>query len=170
MKALLSFLLFIIAFVGNCQYIASSMIMMCPNTTFTKGTQVYQIGISLSDTTIKKLYFQVLSSSGPGQDNEGLAFCFGHPKLLEKGIPDSTGILYIYNPEPILKRGSGTVWNLLVVAYDARLNAKGLHDIVYRGWEELYFPKMPDYKPNPPNHDYDLGTEAPKQKVISNKK
>ena len=161
MKHTLLTAILLITLAGNCQ-----MIMMAPNTDFVKGEMVYQIGISLSDTTIKKLYWQVLSSTGKGQNNEGLAFCFGHPKLLEKGIPDSTGVLYIYNPEPILRRGSGTVWNLLVVAYDARINSSGTHNIVYRGWEELFFPKMPEYVSSPPDYDYGTGTTPVKQNII----
>jgi len=163
MKRLLVILFFFIGLAASCQ-VASSVIINCYNTKFVKGAQVYQIGISLSDTTIKKVYWQVLSSSGKGQDNDRLAFCFGHPKLLEKSIKDSTGILYIYNPEPILERGPGAIWNLLVVAYDSRINKSGTHDVLYRGYEELYFPNVPEYKPMPPVYDY--GTEAPKQNVI----
>ena len=105
-----------------------------------KGKQVYQI--AMWDSTVTTVYWTVLSGTGQGEGNDGLAFCFGQPKYFEAGIPDTTGVLRVYNPEPIIKRGVYKSWKILVCAVNAETN-----EIIYRNWEELMFSKLPKYKP-----------------------
>jgi hypothetical protein len=103
-----------------------------------RGKQVYQIVMKVSDTTIKTVYWQVVSGTGMGSGNDGLAFCFGQPALFDKRIPDTTGVLRVYNPEPIIKRGVYKSWKIKVIAYNPLTNY-----ILYEGIEELMFSKLP---------------------------
>lgn len=120
----------------------SQIIMVSDAKDIHKGKQVYQIVISLSDTTIKQVVWTVASGSAKGDGNEGVAFCFGQPKDFERDKPDYTGVLRVYNPEPIIKRGIYKSWKILVIAYNPA-NDK----IVYRNYEELMFSELPTYKP-----------------------
>ena len=133
MRNTLTILLLLITLTGNAQ-----MIITLQDSVVYHGKNVYQIGISLSDTTIKTVNWAVLSGSGQHDGNAGLAFCFGHPKYFnDNRLPDTTGILYVNNPDIIYKRGSGYVWKVQVVAYDAKTK-----QILYRGFEELMFPNL----------------------------
>jgi len=116
----------------------SQIIMVTDAENIYKGKQVYQIAIS--DTSVKTVYWTILSGTGQGDGNEGMAFCFGQPKYFDDDrFPDTTGVLRVYNPEPIIKRGVYKSWKILVCAYDAKTNR-----MIYRNWEELMFSKLPE--------------------------
>ncbi len=95
-----------------------------------KGVQISGMGLSLSDTTIKELTFVI---KGGNLKN---AFCFGKPDLFDKKIPDHSGMLYIYNPEIIIAKGSGT-WLLDLVVYDSKTGK-----IIYKCRDGFLFPNI----------------------------
>jgi len=103
-----------------------------------RGKQVYQIVISLPDSIATRVVWTVASGTGEGEGNEKMAFCFGYPKLFNAGIPDTTGVLRVYNSEPIIARGIYKSWVLLVIAYNPENN-----HILYQNYEEIMFSKLP---------------------------
>lgn len=137
MRNTMTILLILISLIAKAQ-----MIITIPCEAVYQGKNVYQIVIA--DSTVKTLHWVVLSGTGKGEGNDGLAFCFGHPKNFNARIPDTTGVLYVYNPKAIYERGSSYVWKIKIAAVEPEKNR-----IVYRGWEELMFPNLTELKTNP---------------------